>query len=57
MKSWAKLVTGNFKDFKWKSLKVKNGSIPPDLNGILYKNTAACLTRGEERPGHILDGI
>jgi len=56
MKNWAKLVNGNFKDFKWKQLKIIKGCIPPNLKGTLYKNTAACLTRKNERPGHILDG-
>ncbi|GAB4535246.1 MAG: carotenoid oxygenase family protein [Pleurocapsa sp.] len=53
---WSKSLARPATEFALTPLSVISGSIPPDLNGTLYRNGPARLERGSERVGHWFDG-
>lgn len=53
---WSKPLQKPQKEFSLTPLQVISGSLPPTLQGTLYRNGPACLERGGERVGHWFDG-
>jgi hypothetical protein len=57
MKNWRRLFNFPFKEFNNQSIKVLTGSLPEQLHGVLFRNTAAFLPRNSPLTGHWFDGV
>lgn len=55
-KAWAKAIAQPAKEFPLTDLSIISGAIPAGLNGTLYRNGAARLSRGKDKVGHWFDG-
>lgn len=53
---WSKALQHPAQEFSLTPLPILSGSLPPDLQGTLYRNGPGCLQRGGERVGHWFDG-
>ena len=55
-KAWAGAIAQPAQEFASTSLSIIAGAIPPDLQGVLYRNGPARLERQGQRVGHWFDG-
>ena len=55
-KAWAKAIAQPGSEFALTPLSVIEGDIPQDLQGTLYRNGSARLSRGGKQVGHWFDG-
>lgn len=55
-KAWAGAIAQPATEFDVTLLSIISGAIPQDLNGTLYRNGPARLSRGEQQVGHWFDG-
>ena len=55
-KAWANAIAKPAQEFDTTSLPIISGSIPLELQGTLYRNGPARLSRGNNRVGHWFDG-
>ncbi|TAE61936.1 MAG: hypothetical protein EAZ87_00505 [Nostocales cyanobacterium] len=55
-KTWSKAISQPAKEFPPTPLPIISGQIPPNLRGILYRNSPGRLQRGGVSVGHWFDG-
>lgn len=55
-KAWTKAFAHPGRPFNKQPLALLEGTIPPELKGMLYQNGAAQFHRGQARVGHWFDG-
>lgn len=57
MKSWKRLLSYPFKEINSEPIKIIGGSLPKNLKGTLFRNSAVFLPRINEYEGHLFDGV